>query len=101
MRPPSLPIVFAGVSNRRRGGGDEGEPAPHQVPPPDVEGDQYVRHLVSPEEAARRLSIARSNVYQLMARGELASVRIGRLRRIAIEDLDEFVRRLRFTAGIV
>lgn len=99
MRPPRLPGSSAVVSNRRRGRGFEGEPAPHQVPPADVAGDDQPRHLVSPEEAARRLSIGHSNLYRLMARGELPSVRIGRLRRLAIQDLDEYVRRLRFTAG--
>ncbi len=75
--------------------------SPHRVPPSDVEAIPWVPHLITVEEAARRLSISRSNVYRYMERGQLRSVLIGRCRRIALEDLDEFVRRLRFTAGIV
>ncbi|MGO9148194.1 MAG: helix-turn-helix domain-containing protein [Acidimicrobiales bacterium] len=34
--------------------------------------------LVTPEEAARRLSVGRTTIYELMASGELQSVNIGR-----------------------
>jgi len=53
--------------------------------------------LVTVDEAARRLSIAHSTLYPLIRRGELASVRIGRSRRIAVQDLDDFVSRLRIS----
>lgn len=97
-RPPVMPVS---ASRGRRGGGIEGEPAPLQVPPSEVEAVPWEPLLFTVDEAARRLSIARSNVYRHMARGELRSVSIGRCRRIALEDLNEFVRRLRFIAGIV
>jgi excisionase family DNA binding protein len=50
--------------------------------------------LVSVEEAARRLSIGRSHLYQHLLRGSLPSIRIGRSRRIASRDLEAFVERL-------
>jgi excisionase family DNA binding protein len=47
--------------------------------------------LVTVEEAARRLSIGRSHLYEHLLRGSLRSVRIGRSRRIAFRDLEAFV----------
>jgi excisionase family DNA binding protein len=55
--------------------------------------------LVTPEEAARRLSLGRTTVYELMASGELRSVNIGRCRRVPVSELCSFVARL--TDGIV
>jgi excisionase family DNA binding protein len=50
--------------------------------------------LVTPEEAARRLSVGRTTVYALMASGELQSVNIGRCRRVPLSALRSFVARL-------
>ncbi len=47
--------------------------------------------LLTVIEAARELGISRSKVYELLADGELPSVRIGRTRRIAVAALEEFV----------
>jgi len=63
--------------------------------------DAFVVQLITVEEAARRLSIARSHVYRYLERGELPSLLIGRCRRVAVQDLEEFVRRRRVAAGIV
>ena len=49
------------------------------------------RLLLTIEEAARRLSIGRSHIYELMQRGGLRSVRIGRSRRILNTDLQAFI----------
>ena len=46
--------------------------------------------LLSPYEVARRMSVSRSTVYELMAKGELASISIGRARRIPASALDEW-----------
>ncbi len=46
------------------------------------------------EEAAGLLSVSRAHVYRLLDLGELASVRIGRSRRVTARQLDAFVRRL-------
>jgi len=47
--------------------------------------------LVTPEEAARRLSVGRTTIYELMSTGELPSVNIGRCRRVAVSSLMSFV----------
>jgi excisionase family DNA binding protein len=47
--------------------------------------------LITVDEAARRLSIGRSHIYQLMQRGRLRSVLIGRSRRILERDLAAFI----------
>ena len=38
--------------------------------------------LLTPEQAARYLSVGRTTIYALIRSGDLASVKIGRLRRI-------------------
>ena len=50
--------------------------------------------LVTVEEAARRLSIGRSHLYEHLLRGTLRSVRIGRSRRIPSRDLESFIEAL-------
>jgi excisionase family DNA binding protein len=47
--------------------------------------------LLTPEEAAEMLGIGRTKVYELMASGQLRSVKIGRCRRITTTALTEFV----------
>ena len=47
--------------------------------------------LLSPSEAAERLSMGRSKIYELMRRGEIRSVKIGGCRRIPRAALDDFV----------
>jgi excisionase family DNA binding protein len=47
--------------------------------------------LVTVDEAARRLSIGRSHIYEQIQRGTLRSIRIGRSRRILTRDLEEFI----------
>ncbi len=50
--------------------------------------------LYKPEDAARVLGIGRSKVFELMTSGELASVQIGRSRRITRAALEAFVARI-------
>ena len=57
------------------------------------------RILYSPEEAARALGVGRSMVYELLAAGALASVRVGRLRRIPADALHAYVASLPSTYG--
>jgi excisionase family DNA binding protein len=47
------------------------------------------------EQAAKRLGIGRTLMYALVSSGEIESVSIGRLRRIPIECIAEYVDRLR------
>ena len=49
------------------------------------------RLLLRPVEAAERLGISRTKVYELMASGELRSVKIGAARRVSATALAEFV----------
>jgi len=50
--------------------------------------------LLKPEEAATRLRIGRSMLFELLASGEIKSVKIGRARRIPATALTEYVNRL-------
>jgi excisionase family DNA binding protein len=47
--------------------------------------------LFRPSEAAQRLGIGRTKVYELMAAGRLRSVKIGASRRVSATALAEFV----------
>lgn len=51
--------------------------------------------LHPPGEAARLLAISQSQLWELLARGEIESVKIGRLRRIPHDALAAYVERLR------
>ena len=59
------------------------------------------RVMLTLTEAAERLSIGRSTVYELLASGALESVYLGRLRRIPLDCLLEFVARCRREQRIV
>ena len=56
--------------------------------------------LLTVEEAADRLRLGRSTVYELIREGRLASISVGRARRIPAEALAEFVQRERAAAGL-
>lgn len=60
--------------------------------PAAAEGD---RLLLRVEEAAARLQVGRTTMYELLRRGEVESVPIGRLRRIPMSSLDNYIARLR------
>ena len=49
--------------------------------------------LLTPQEAARRLSIARSSLYELLLTGEIVSLKIGRSRRVPLDALAEYIDR--------
>ena len=55
--------------------------------------------LFRTEEAADRLGVSRARLYELMACGEVRSVKIGSSRRIPAVDLEAFVTRLRSESG--
>src|SRR5438309_10983930 len=58
-----------------------------------LHGDTIVanRGLLCIEEAAQWLGLGRTKAYELVFRGTLPSVRIGRSRRIAVSALEAFV----------
>lgn len=57
------------------------------------------RLLLAPERAAERLDLGRTKIFELIATGELESVKIGRARRIPEEALVAYVARLRAQAS--
>jgi excisionase family DNA binding protein len=63
--------------------------------------DGLPRLLLTPEEAARALGIGRTKLYELLSTAKLPSVRIGGSRRVSVDALTEFVRRLTPTPGSV
>jgi excisionase family DNA binding protein len=54
--------------------------------------------LLKVTEAARRLSIGRTQMYKLINTGEIRAVRIGRSRRIRVSDLEAYVAQLELAA---
>ena len=50
--------------------------------------------LLKVEEAAQLLSLSRKTIYDLIRRGELASLKIGGSRRIPLTELHAFIARL-------
>jgi excisionase family DNA binding protein len=55
--------------------------------------------LLTPAEATAILKIGRSKLYELMARGAINSVKLGRCRRFRRSDLDLFIRDLEAAAA--
>ena len=49
-------------------------------------------HLVTLPDAAKYLAVSRGALYALLSSGELASIHIGRARRIPMVELQRFVR---------
>src|SRR3954452_24659176 len=47
--------------------------------------------LLTVEEAADRLSLSRSTMYELLLKGELSSIQVGRARRIPAATLEDYV----------
>ena|ERR1035437_5844648 len=52
-----------------------------------------VEQLLSPEQAADRLSVSRKFIYEQIAKGEIEALRVGRLRRIRQSDLQAWLLR--------
>jgi len=63
----------------------------------------YAQHderlLHSPEECAALLGVGRTNIFDLIARGELESFKIGHLRKIPREALADYIKRQRDQAS--
>ncbi len=56
--------------------------------------------LLRVEEAGKRLGIARTSMFRLIATGEVTSVQVGRLRRVPVTCLEEYVERLKHQAEL-
>jgi excisionase family DNA binding protein len=64
------------------------------VPKPTVQRVTPTRVLLTIEEAAERLGIGRTLMCKLIRTGEVESIRIGRLRRIHVDTINEYAVRL-------
>jgi excisionase family DNA binding protein len=49
--------------------------------------------VVSPEEGCEVIGVKRSTIFSLMKTGQIRSVKIGRLRRIPVVELEAFLAR--------
>lgn len=49
------------------------------------------RRVLTVAEAGHALGISRSKLYQFIAAGEIRTIHIGRLRKVPVEALDEFI----------
>ena len=56
------------------------------------------RLLLSVEDAAERLDIGRTMLYELISAGQIHTIHVGRLRKVPVEALREYVDRLRALA---
>ncbi len=52
------------------------------------------KRLLTVDDCARRLGIGRSHTYAYVLKGDIASVKLGRNRRITPEALEAFIERL-------
>jgi excisionase family DNA binding protein len=60
----------------------------------DATSPDPTRLLLTVSEAARRLGVGRTLMYELISTGQVASVRVGRLRRIRPADLEAYANSL-------
>lgn len=58
-----------------------------------------MKMLVPVAEAAALLSLSRSKVYELIAAGEIAVIKIGKSARIERQELERFIAKLRGEGG--
>ena len=65
-----------------------------QLPQAGTESDKSVANgklLVTISDAAALLSISRAACYQLISRGQIRSIKIGKLRRVPVSALQDFI----------
>lgn len=55
--------------------------------------DTRTKFLLSIDEAATSLSLGRNTLYEMVLRGELSSIKIGRLRRVPVQAIQDFIGR--------
>lgn len=48
-------------------------------------------NLLTPPEAAARLRISRATLYELIARGEIRGLHVGRKRLFTVQEIDKYV----------
>jgi excisionase family DNA binding protein len=55
--------------------------------------------LMTVEEAAKALSVGRTQMFKLIADGSVSSVRIGRSRRVSVDAIREYAKKLEDSAA--
>ena len=85
LRPGEIPLCIPVYSH------DQKERTMHATGTDFADLDDYLR-LVTLPEAARFLSVSRGSLYDLLTTGQLASVHIGRSRRIPMGEIRRYVR---------
>lgn len=61
------------------------------IPRGRLSSPELMKVLLTVEETAHKLSVGRSAVYGLMRRGELRYITVGRVRRVPVEAVSEYV----------
>lgn len=61
------------------------------VPRGRLQSPELVKLLLTVEEVAHKLSVGRGAVYGLMRRGELRFITVGRVRRVPVDAVSEYV----------
>ena len=84
-----LPGNSSIAPTRRRGGG-AGEPAAHPVPPPAAFHSELPL-LIDSREVSRLIGLGRTKTFQLMASGELPTIRLGRCVRVPRVALEAWI----------
>lgn len=83
-------VVVLATEPRRR---PRHEDADARVIAVQVESDE--RLLLTVVEAARRIGVSRALMYELLGSGQIESIHIGRLRKVPVGALADYVGRLR------
>ena len=78
-----------------------GQPKPWPEEPPGAEANAPGQLLLTVAEAARSLGVSRSTVYELIGRGDLEVVHLGRAARVPSESVQDLVGRVRGLATSV
>lgn len=60
---------------------------------------QELQILMTVEEAAKALSVGRTQMFKLIADGSIQSVQIGRSRRVSVDAIREYARKLEHSAA--
>jgi excisionase family DNA binding protein len=84
---PNLPALLAQLAQALAEQQQAPEPTPTVRPMPK-------RVLLKVEEAAQQLGIGRTTAWRLVRTGELESVQIGRLRRVHVDAVRDYAKRL-------
>jgi excisionase family DNA binding protein len=87
-------VTTVGKTARKKAGGSRSP-----IPRSRLSSPELVKVLLTVEETAHKLSVGRSAVYGLMRRGELRYITVGRVRRVPIEAVSEFVARAAHAGG--